>query len=55
MIARIWRAVARTDDADVYADYIREAGFAVYAATAGNRGAWMLRHDFGGTWLICAP
>jgi hypothetical protein len=42
MIARIWKGVVRVDDADVYADYIRETGFAEYAQTSGNRGAWML-------------
>jgi heme-degrading monooxygenase HmoA len=47
MIARIWRGVVRLEDADEYADYIRETGFAAYAATAGNRGAWMLRRDDG--------
>jgi heme-degrading monooxygenase HmoA len=47
MIARIWRGVVRLEDADEYADYIRETGFAAYAATAGNRGAWMLRRDTG--------
>ncbi len=34
-------------DADVYADYIRETGFNQYAQTAGNRGAWLLRRDEG--------
>jgi heme-degrading monooxygenase HmoA len=47
MIARIWRGVVRLDDADVYADYVRETGFAKYARTPGNRGAWMLRRDEG--------
>jgi heme-degrading monooxygenase HmoA len=47
MIARIWRGVVRGEDADAYADYIGETGFAEYAATPGNRGAWMLRRDDG--------
>jgi heme-degrading monooxygenase HmoA len=47
MIARIWQGVVRLDDADGYADYIRETGFAEYAETPGNRGAWMLRRDTG--------
>jgi heme-degrading monooxygenase HmoA len=47
MIARIWRGVVRLDDADEYAGYIRDTGFTEYAATSGNRGAWMLRHDTG--------
>jgi heme-degrading monooxygenase HmoA len=47
MIARIWKGVVQLDDAAVYADYIRETGFAEYAQTSGNRGAWMLRRDNG--------
>jgi heme-degrading monooxygenase HmoA len=47
MIARIWRGVVQLDDADEYADYIRDTGFAEYAETPGNRGAWMLRRDEG--------
>jgi heme-degrading monooxygenase HmoA len=47
MIARIWRGVVRLEDAGVYADYIRETGFAEYAQTPGNRGAWLLRRDQG--------
>lgn len=45
MIARIWRGVVRTADADEYADYIRDTGFSAYGETPGNRGAWMLRRD----------
>ena len=45
MIARIWRGVVRTEDAEVYADYIRGTGFSEYARTSGNRGAHMLRRD----------
>ena len=37
----------RPSDADAYADYIRATGFADYAETPGNRGAWMLRRDEG--------
>jgi heme-degrading monooxygenase HmoA len=47
MIARVWTGTVQRVDADVYADYIRETGFAEYARTAGNRGAWMLRRDDG--------
>jgi heme-degrading monooxygenase HmoA len=47
MIARIWRGVVRLADADEYADYIRDTGFSEYAATSGNRGAWMLRRAQG--------
>ena len=48
MIARVWRGAVRTDDADEYAQYIRDTGFAEYGRTDGNRGAWMLRRDEGG-------
>jgi heme-degrading monooxygenase HmoA len=47
VIARIWRGVVRLEDADEYAKYIAETGFAAYATTPGNRGAWMLRRDEG--------
>ena len=47
MIARTWTGVVRRADADAYADYIRETGFAEYGQTSGNRGAWMLRRDDG--------
>ena len=47
MIARTWTGVVRRADADAYAGYIRETGFAEYAQTPGNRGAWMLRRDDG--------
>jgi heme-degrading monooxygenase HmoA len=47
MIARIWKGAVRRSDADVYADYIRDTGFAGYAQTAGNRGGWLLRRDEG--------
>jgi hypothetical protein len=45
MIARIWSGAVRSTDADAYANYIREAGFAEYGQTSGNRGAWLLRRD----------
>jgi heme-degrading monooxygenase HmoA len=47
VIARTWTGVVRRADADAYADYIRETGYAEYGRTAGNRGAWMLRRDDG--------
>jgi heme-degrading monooxygenase HmoA len=47
MIARTWTGAVLREDADAYADYIRETGFAEYGRTAGNRGAWMLRRDEG--------
>jgi heme-degrading monooxygenase HmoA len=45
MIARFWSGAVRIDDADAYADYIRETGFSEYGQTPGNRGAWLLRRD----------
>lgn len=45
MIARIWTGAVRREDAEAYADYMRATGVAEYAATAGNRGVWMLRRD----------
>jgi heme-degrading monooxygenase HmoA len=45
MIARIWSGTVQTTDAEEYADYIRETGFAEYGRTLGNRGAWLLRRD----------
>jgi heme-degrading monooxygenase HmoA len=47
MIARSWRGTVRRADAEEYADYIRETGFAEYGQAAGNQGAWMLRRDDG--------
>ncbi len=47
MIARTWRGTVRRRDADAYAKYIDETGFAEYGRTTGNRGAWMLRRDEG--------
>jgi len=47
MIARIWKGAVHRTDADVYADYIRQTGFAAYADTSGNRGAWILQRDEG--------
>jgi heme-degrading monooxygenase HmoA len=45
MIARTWRGTVRRVDAEEYAKYIRETGFAEYGQIPGNRGAWMLRRD----------
>jgi heme-degrading monooxygenase HmoA len=47
MIARTWSGTVRRSDADAYATYIRDTGFAEYGHTPGNRGAWMLRRDDG--------
>jgi heme-degrading monooxygenase HmoA len=47
MIARMWIGTVRLQDADEYADYVRDTGLDAYAGTPGNRGAWMLRRDEG--------
>jgi heme-degrading monooxygenase HmoA len=47
VVARIWRGAVRPEDADEYAEYIHDTGFAEYEGTPGNRGAWMLRRDKG--------
>ena len=47
MIARTWRGAVRRDDRDAYARYLEQTGVAEYAATAGNRGVWMLAQDEG--------
>jgi heme-degrading monooxygenase HmoA len=47
VIARTWRGAVRRADAEEYAEYIERTGFAEYAETAGNRGAWILRRDEG--------
>src|SRR5947209_9025075 len=47
MIARTLRGTVRRRDADAYAKYIEQTGFAEYGRTTGNRGAWMLRRDDG--------
>jgi hypothetical protein len=47
MIARTWTGTVHRADAEEYAEYIRETGFAEYGQTPGNRGPWMLRRDEG--------
>jgi heme-degrading monooxygenase HmoA len=42
VIARTWRGAVRAEDAEAYAEYIRETGLAAYAATPGNLGAWLM-------------
>ncbi len=42
MIARTWRGAVRAGEAEAYAAYIEATGLAAYAATPGNRGAWLL-------------
>ena len=43
MIARTWRGWTAAGDADEYEAYLRETGLSAYAATPGNRGAFVLR------------
>ena len=47
MIARTWKGTVRREDADDYAQYLRETGVAGYRSTPGNQGVWMLRRDAG--------
>ena len=47
MIARAWQGAVNRADAEEYAQYINDTGFAEYGRTPGNRGAWMLRRDDG--------
>lgn len=54
MIARVWTGAVRTNDAEVYADYIRATGFAEYGHTAGYRGAWLLQRREGDRTQIIA-
>jgi heme-degrading monooxygenase HmoA len=42
MIARTWRGAVRAEDAETYAEYIRQTGIAEYRATPGNQGAYLL-------------
>ena len=54
MIARFWTGTVRVADAETYAKYIHDTGFAEYTRTPGNRGAWILRRDEGErTEFIC--
>lgn len=54
MIARIWRGMVATADADTYADYMLETGVPGYTGTAGNQGVYMLRRatDAGSEFLM---
>ncbi len=44
----MWRGAVRPEDAEAYAFYIEETGFAEYGRTPGNRGAYTLRRERGG-------
>jgi heme-degrading monooxygenase HmoA len=48
MIARIWHGRVPDDKADAYMEYLRATGLKEYAATAGNRGVYVLRRREGG-------
>lgn len=43
MIARTWHGRTKTTDADTYLAYLFKTGIPGYRATAGNKGAWVLR------------
>ena len=43
MVVRTWRGWTRAEDADRYAEYVRETGLKGYRDTPGNRGGWILR------------
>lgn len=45
MVARIWKGTVRAEDGDSFAAVILDTGFAEYAESPGNRGAWLLRRD----------
>jgi len=45
VIARMWRGWVRTEDSDVYVDYVERTGMSEYRRTPGNRGAHMLTRD----------
>jgi heme-degrading monooxygenase HmoA len=47
MIARVWKGPVPKARKDEYATYMEETGLKDYAATPGNRGAWMLAQDKG--------
>jgi len=48
MIARTWRGVTRTADAEVYAGYVEDTGLRAFGETPGNLGALLLRRPVGG-------
>ncbi len=45
MIARLWRGVVRSEDADRYRDYLHETGIPDYQATPGNLGVSILQRE----------
>jgi heme-degrading monooxygenase HmoA len=48
MIVRTWRGETAARDADAYVAYLEGTGLAAYRATAGNRGAHLLRRELSG-------
>jgi heme-degrading monooxygenase HmoA len=49
MIARTWRGVTRSEDADAYSAYLAETGMREYRTTPGNVTALLLRRELGET------
>ncbi len=49
MIARIWHGKTEVNNADAYLEYLFKSGIPAYRATAGNKGAWVLRRIDGDT------
>jgi heme-degrading monooxygenase HmoA len=47
VIARTWRGWTAAGDADAYETYLRQTGLHEYAATPGNKGAFVLRRILG--------
>ena len=43
----MWRGTVRTEDTDVYVDYVERTGMEEYRETPGNLDAWMLTRDLG--------
>ena len=43
MIARVWRGVTSSEDADAYLAYLERTGLAAYRATPGNHAVFALR------------
>ena len=48
MVARIWRGVTKTEDADTYLTHLQRTGLAAYRATPGNRAAFAFRRRVNG-------
>lgn len=46
-IARVWRGVTSSSDADAYVEFLERTGTADARATPGNRGVYVLRRPVG--------